>query len=203
LLFSSLSIYQSKNNHFIMKKIFLFLVLLTGLNLRSFAQDDSMIRETLNNYLEGGTNGDTARLRKAFHPGALQRSLSKDNRLQDTPVAKFLAGAKVGQKMERTTKIVSYSYIGNAATAVVESEYEAFKYVDLLNLLKFGSEWKIVSRVFSRADIGQQIQGSGGGSNSYSTTQSQPAASPLGKTTSATPAKKATKPAPKASDDGW
>ena len=188
-----------------MKKTVLLLACTLGLGFSTMAQsEDSGIKETLNNYLEGGTNGDTARLRRAFHPGALQRYVSKDNRLLDTPVAKFLAGAKVGQKMERTTKIVSFSYVNTVATAVVESEYDGFKYVDLLNLLKFGGDWKIVSRVFTRADNGQQILGSSGGS-SYGASSSSPPSSvsnPNGKSVSTAPAKKPAKTV-KASDDGW
>ena len=151
-----------------MKKLFL-LVLLTAAGLLSTKpqaqaqSDDDAIKTTLNNYLDGGTQGDTAKLAKAFHANAIQRYVgSNDGKLKDMPIRIFLSKTPAGG-VKRTTRIVSYNFIGNAATAVTESVHSdaetPFKFVDFLNMLKFGDEWRIVSRVYTRTDLNQEIQG--------------------------------------------
>ncbi len=144
--------------------LLLFLSFSIGLAGRAQAQtDDALVKETLLNYLEGGTNQDTARLNKAFFGGVIQVSINKEGRPTGSSKREFMSKVRVGQKLDRTTRIVAYSIMNNAATATVESEYADFKYVDYLNLLKIGDEWKIVSRVFTRADKDQQPVSFGSG----------------------------------------
>ena len=88
---------------------------------------------------------------------------------------------------------MSYSYAGTAGTAVTEEEFDTFKYVDFLNLLKINNEWKIVSRVFSKVDKGTLVAANGG--------TTAPAASTL--KAGNTPAGKKPAAKPKPSDDGW
>lgn len=126
--------------------------------------EDEAIKICVNNYLEGVLKGDAARLNLAFHPTALLRSVnSTNNTLQDIPVAKFISTTPSGgiQTKGGSTKLISYSYIGISALATVELRFGEFKYVDLLSMLKFGDEWKIVSRVFSRTDLDSQVKGGG------------------------------------------
>lgn len=156
-------------------------MVLLGLSARAQSEDDQ-IKATLQNYLDGGADGDTARLNRAFYPLANLRSL-KDGRVTNTPVREFVARVpKGGAKW--TGKIVSYSYLGTAGSAVLEMELDNFKFVDFLSLMKIGADWKIVSRVFTRAEKNENVSSFGGG---------KPAA---------TAKKGAAKPKPK-SDDGW
>lgn len=150
--------------------------------------DEDALKTTLNNYLDGGTQGDTARLNRAFHPNAMQRYVGNDGRLKDMAIRVFISKVPAGG-VKRTTRIVSYNYVGNAATATTESVHETFKFIDFLNLLKFGDEWKIVSRVYSRVELTDELKGTKQG----------------GTTTAKATPKKQTNPAavkPKA-DDGW
>lgn len=169
----------------------IFLLLAGFCVMNTFAQaqsaDDEALKTTLNNYLDGGTQGDTARLNKAFHPNAMQRYVGSDGRLKDMAIRVFISKVPAGG-VKRTTRIVSYNYIGNSATATTESVHESFKFIDFLNLLKFGDEWKIVSRVYTRTELTDELQG---------TKQGGP--------TTAKTTKKPVNPAavkPKA-DDGW
>lgn len=165
--------------------LLLFLSFSIGLAGRTQAQaDDALVKETLLNYLEGGTNQDTARLNKAFFGGVIQVSINKEGRPTGSSKREFMSKVRAGQKLDRTTRIVAYSIMNNAATATVESEYAEFKYVDYLNLLKIGEDWKIVSRVFTRADKDQQPYNFGSGKPSVA--QKKPTS----------------KPRPK-SNDGW
>ena len=117
--------------------------------------DDALIQETLLNYLEGGTNGDTTRLIKAFHPSASMKLVDfKTGQFRDVPIADYLNNARktAGQKSERTTRIVRYEYAGTAAQARVEIDYPTFRFIDFFNLLKINNEWKIVSKIVYRQD---------------------------------------------------
>ncbi|MFT4031235.1 MAG: nuclear transport factor 2 family protein [Siphonobacter sp.] len=164
-------------------KTFLILAILVLTGFVAKAQsDDELIKITLQNYLDGGANGDTARLNRAFYPTANLRSL-KDGRVTSTPVREFIGRTPQGGA-KWNGRIVSYSYLNTAGSAVLEMELESFKFVDFLSLMKIGSDWKIVSRVFTRADKDQTITSFGGGKTSG--TQKKPVA----------------KPKPK-SDDGW
>jgi hypothetical protein len=173
----------------ILKFILSFLLISTLANAQS---DEELIVQTVNDYLEGGTNGEVERFKKAFYPDAVQKSIGKTGVTGMTVEA--LAGKiKPNTKMERTTKIVSWSYAGTAATAITETNYPTSKIIDMLNLLKVGSDWKIVSRVYSRIEPGESVASSMPAIASKGSTAK-------GKTTATAPAAKPKKPA---ADDGW
>lgn len=179
-------------------KFLLALIALIGVSANTFAQsEDEAIKETLNNYLEGGSVGDTARLNRAFFAFANLRNLGKDGKVSEMPVKKFIAAVPAGGA-KWTSKIVNYSYAGTAATAVTEEELPTFKFVDFLNLLKINGEWKIVSRVYSRVDKTAAVASSNPGGG-FST------ASAIAPGKGNVPAANSKKPAPKPkpSDDGW
>ena len=179
-------------------KFLLGLIALIGVSANTFAQsEDEAIKETLNNYLEGGSVGDTARLNRAFFSFANLRNLGKDGKVSEMPVKKFIASVPAGGA-KWVSKIVNYSYAGTAATAVTEEELPTFKFVDFLNLLKINGEWKIVSRVYSRVDktVAVASSSSGGGFSTASAI-----APGKGNVPAATSKKPASKPKP--SDDGW
>jgi len=168
------------------------LILFTFLFISNFAyaqSDEDLIANTLNDYLEGGTVGDVARFKKAFLTDAIQKSIGK-NGVTGMSVESLASKIKPNEKMERTTKIVSWSYAGTAATAITETEYPTSKIIDLLNLLKVNGEWKIASRVYSRIEKNENV------------VSSNPA--PIAKVDLKSKAK-GTAPAakPKKADDGW
>jgi protease I len=175
-----------------MRNILLSLTLILSLYSASAQSDEELINQTLNDYLEGGTNGEVERFKKAFFSDAIQKSVGKTG-VTGMTVESLASKIKPNQKMERTTKVVSWSYAGTAATAITETEYPTSKIIDLLNLLKVNNEWKIVSRVYSRIEKGESVVSSA----PLTTAKVDPKAK--GKTTAATtPVKK--KPV---ADDGW
>ncbi|CAH0995886.1 hypothetical protein EMA8858_02014 [Emticicia aquatica] len=178
-----------------LNKSLLTLLAVLCFSASTFAQsEDEAIKESLNNYLEGGSVGDTARLNRAFFAFANLRNLSKDGKISEMPVKKFIASVPAGGA-KWTSKIISYSYAGTAATAVTEEELPTFKFVDFLNLLKINGEWKIVSRVYSRVDKTVAIVSSNTGA--FSTAAS------VAPTKANAPAAKKPAAKPKPSDDGW
>lgn len=171
-------------------QLLLAFILLLGFSVKVSAQsDDDAIKQALMNYLDGGAVGDSAKLNRAFHPAANLRSLS-NGRITEIPVKRFIASVPAGGAKWKSN-IVSYSYAGTAGTAVTEEEFDTFKYVDFLNLLKINGEWKIVSRVFSKVDKGTLVAANGVSATPVSTAKA-------GTPTSKKPAAK-----PKPSDDGW
>ncbi len=175
-----------------MRNILLSLTMILSLFSASAQSDEELINQTLNDYLEGGTNGEVERFKKAFFSDAIQKSVGKTG-VTGMTVESLASKIKPNQKMERTTKVVSWSYAGTAATAITETEYPTSKIIDLLNLLKVNNEWKIVSRVYSRIEKGESVVSSA----PLIAAKADPKAK--GKTTAATtPVKK--KPV---ADDGW
>ena len=168
-----------------MKKYSLLLLLLIGgTQLRAQTEED-LITQTVNDFLEGGTMGDIERFRGAFVRDAVQKTVGS-NGVTGTTVDALISRIKPNQKMDRTTKIISISYANNAATAITETAYATNKIIDLLNLLKVGDQWKIVSRVYSRMELDEQVV----------TVGDKPAAVPT-KTKAPAPKPK------KVADDGW
>lgn len=167
-----------------MKKSLLILFITLISKTISFAQDDVLVRDCINNYLDGITKGDTSRLNKAFHHQAMLRTINTaTGKMLEFPVKTFISKTPQGG-VQAKPKIISYSVIGQAAVASVELAFTDFKYVDYLSMLKIGNDWKIVCRVFSKADLNlEPINFGGGGATSSS-------------------AKKPVKTKPK-SDDGW
>ena len=176
-------------------KILLFLFFIVGLMSVKAQSEDEAVKLCVNNYLDGVSKGDAAKLNQAFHPTAMLRTVSAAGAIQDIPVAKFVSSMPAGGIVTKggSTKMVSYSYVGVSALATVELLFGDFKYIDLLSMLKFGNEWKIVSRVFSRADLNAQVRGMGM-SNASASVANAPVKAP--KKTSTANVKPKT-------DDGW
>jgi Putative lumazine-binding len=161
---------------------------------KGFAQsEDNAIKLTLNNYLEGVTQGDTSKLNKAFHATAVLKTFNTTTgKIQDFPVKTFIAKTPAGG-VQANPKIISYSYAGISAAATVELAFEDFKYIDQLSLLKINEVWKIVARVYSRVDLGTETKGSVAASSS---TSSKSVAKPA-------PKKPSTANIKPKKDDGW
>ena len=167
-------------------RLFLPLFLLNFWSAQAQSDEQGII-QAVNDYLEGGTNGNVEQFKSAFVKEAIQRSIGKNGEVIGMSVENLSSKIKPGQVMSRETRIVSWNYAGIAATATTETIYPTSKIIDLLNLLKIDGEWKIVSRVYSRIDSDEEI------------TSSQDSNAPMA-------TNKVSKPAPKKKvvvDDGW
>ena len=119
------------------------------------SKDESAVRETLMNYLDGGTYGDTVKLNKAFHKSASMKFIdNKTGEFRDVPIADFLnrAKANAGKKSDRKTEIVYLTITGTAAQARLKIDGGTYIFHDYMNLLKINNEWKVVSKIFWRED---------------------------------------------------
>lgn len=176
------------------KQFFSTILLTFAVAIKGLAQsDEAAIKTTLTNYLEGVTEGDTAKLNKAFHQTAVLKTFNTNTgKIQDFPVRTFIAKTPAGG-VKAEPRIINYGYAGISAAATVELVFEDFKYIDQLSLLKINESWKIVARVFSRVDVDTEIRGSVSASSS-NTPKSTPKTTPKKSSTANVKPKK---------DDGW
>jgi hypothetical protein len=172
-----------------MKKFITLSFCLLFTSVLAFGQSaDEAIKATVNNYFEGLTTGDTAKLGKAFHTSAILRTVNASTgKIQDFPIKTFISKTPAGG-VKATTKLISYSYAGISGLAAAELQFADFKYIDLLSLLEVNGEWKIVTRVFSRVELDTNLKGS--------TSTSPKVAAPA-------PAKKSPANIKPKKDDGW
>ncbi len=132
-----------------MRRFILFLFLLS-LSLPVISQDKEMVTQTLNYYLDGGTNNDFETLKKAFHENATMKYIGADGYTEVNAINFFKGIMKPGPKQNRETRITHLDIMGNAAHARLEIIYKDFAFIDYMNLLKVDGEWKIVSKIFYR-----------------------------------------------------
>ncbi len=132
-----------------MQKIAVILFLLS-LSILCLGQGSEIqnVEKTLNFYLEGGTNNDFATLEKAFHPNAMMKSVGEEYR-EVNAVVFFRNAIKPGPKSDRKTRIVSINVTGNVAHGILEIQTNEIFIYDYMNMIKFGKEWKIVSKIFT------------------------------------------------------
>jgi len=138
-----------------MKKIFAT-VAITFLSITAFTQNDEAgARACLENYM----SGEPARVEKAFHPSATMKYVDyKTAEFKDVPIAEYIDRVKAnstasnGTRPTRKIEIISLNVEGTAAQAKIKIETDKVIMYDYMNLLKVGNEWKIVSKIFNRAD---------------------------------------------------
>ncbi|MEO1258645.1 MAG: nuclear transport factor 2 family protein [Bacteroidota bacterium] len=130
------------------KTILLASFLLTAFfSLMAQDSDYQAVVQTVNYYLEGGTNNDFETLKKAFHETASMKYIG-DGYTEVNALEFFGKVMKPGPKQNRQTRIASIDVSGIAANAKLEIEYPTFTFIDYMNLLKIDGEWKIVSKIF-------------------------------------------------------
>ena len=129
--------------------VFLTLSLSQNAQAQSVAEAYPAIAQTVNYYLEGGTNNDFEMLKKAFHETATMKYIG-DEYTEVNAINFFQERMKPGPPQNRETRIVSIDVAGNAAFAKLEIEYPTFTFIDYMHLLEIDGEWKIVSKIFYR-----------------------------------------------------
>jgi len=127
----------------------MLLVFSTG----AFAQqtsDDPLVRQTVETYLHGLKFNDVTSFKKVFYPEAKLFFVKKDGALGQLTQEQWYKGfeASAGKEEQGELKIVATDITGNAASVKVREEYPTSIYTDYVSLLKLGTEWKIVSKIY-------------------------------------------------------
>ncbi len=129
--------------------LFFFCVVISY-SVKAQTSDYQKVEETVNYYLEGGTNNDYETLKKAFHETATMKYITKEG-YKEVNALEFFSGMDATKpKQNRKTRIANITVSGHAANARLEIEYPTFTFIDFMNLLKIDGEWKIVNKIFYR-----------------------------------------------------
>lgn len=124
--------------------------LLLFLAVPAFANDEALVRATVERYLHGLKFNDVDSLKSAFHPDAKLFFVKKDGSLGSLTQEQWYKGfaGSAGKEEEGTLSIVALDVTGNAASAKIREEYPKSIYTDYVSLLKLDSEWRIVNKIF-------------------------------------------------------
>jgi hypothetical protein len=110
-------------------------------------------REAVEKPLKMYLSGDPEQLKQAFHPGATM-FFARNDSLIAVPIPEYIArvteSRAKGPPPQRLERIANVDISGTSAVARIELEYPQQKLTDYMSLVKYGGEWRIVNKIFSR-----------------------------------------------------
>lgn len=111
-------------------------------------------REAVEKSLKMYLSGDPAQLERAFHPGATM-FFARNDSLIGVPIPEYIARvaksrAEGAAPPERIERIAHVDITGTTAVARLELEYPKQTLTDYMSLVKYGGEWRIVNKIYSR-----------------------------------------------------
>lgn len=130
--------------------LFFGLLIAWNTQAQSFNNDRKLIKQTLGYYIDGVTYRDSATLRKAFHPDARLQGM-RNGKYVIVPINKYISWfkpAKEPYKGPKRARIVSMNLGGKVAQAKIVHDYPKYRFIDYMQLLKVGNDWKIVNKAF-------------------------------------------------------
>ena len=98
-------------------------------------------------YVEAGRKGDGNIAKPAFASTATM-SWSENGELKSVPIQALFDGFSAAKPMEAKYKLTTLDVEGNAAIVRIESQFGSDKYADMFTLVKDGSDWKIISKIY-------------------------------------------------------
>ncbi len=98
-------------------------------------------------YVEAGRKGDGNIAKPAFASTATM-SWSEDGVLKSVPIQLLIDGFSAGKPMEASYELTKLEVEGNAAIVRIESQFGLNKFADMFTLVKDGSNWKIISKIY-------------------------------------------------------
>jgi hypothetical protein len=117
------------------------------------AARDAAEREAVEKPLKMYLSQDPEQLKQAFHPGATM-FFARNDSLIGVPIPEYIArvaeSRAKGPPPERTERIAQVDITGTSAVARLELVYPKQKLTDYMSLVKYGGEWRIVNKIFSR-----------------------------------------------------
>jgi hypothetical protein len=110
-------------------------------------------REAVEKPLKMYLSGEPEQLKQAFHPGATMFYARNDS-LIAVPIPEYIARVEEsrakGPPPKRVERIAQVDISGTSAVARIELEYPQQKLTDYMSLVRYGGEWRIVNKIFSR-----------------------------------------------------
>jgi len=114
--------------------------------------EEPRVRAVVEQYLHGLKFNDVASLRAAFAPDAKLLWVRRDGTMGQLSQEDWYKGfaASAGKEEEGDLIISSVDITGDVAAVKVVETYPKEVYVDYLNLLRAGGQWRIVNKVYTR-----------------------------------------------------
>ena len=113
-------------------------------------------REAVEKPLKMYLSGEPEQLKQAFHPGATM-FFARNDSLIAVPIPEYIARVEEsrakGPPAKRVERIADVDISGTSAVARIELEYPNQKLTDYMSLVKYGGEWRIVNKIFSRESV--------------------------------------------------
>jgi hypothetical protein len=113
-------------------------------------------REAVEKPLKMYLSGEPEQLKQAFHPGATM-FFARNDSLIAVPIPEYIARVEEsrakGPPPKRVERIAQVDISGTSAVARLELEYPQQKLTDYMSLVKYGGEWRIVNKIFSRESL--------------------------------------------------
>ena len=120
-----------------------------SVNAAREAADREAVEKPLKMYL----SGEPEQLKQAFHPGATM-FFARNDSLIAVPIPEYIARVEEsrakGPPPKRIERIAQVDISGTSAVARLELEYPNQKLTDYMSLVRYGGEWRIVNKIFSR-----------------------------------------------------
>jgi hypothetical protein len=114
--------------------------------------EEPRVRAVVERYLHGLQFNDVESLRSAFAPDARLMWVRRDGTMGQLTQADWYKGfaANAGRREEGELAISSVDVTGDVAAVKVVETYPKEVYVDYLNLVRAGGDWRIVNKVYTR-----------------------------------------------------
>ena len=105
------------------------------------------ILKAIDLYVEAGKKGDGNIAKPAFASTATM-SWSENGVLKSVPIQALFDGFSEMKPMEANYKLTTLDVEGDVAIVRIESQFGPDKYADMFTLVKDGSDWKIISKIY-------------------------------------------------------
>ncbi len=112
----------------------------------------AQITATLTDYIEGSTNGQPKRLKKAFHPD-LNLYFIKKNEFTIWSGKDYIKRTKKGKPTGEIGKIISIDYENDIAVAKVQISHpkSSTPFIDYFMLMKVKGHWTIIHKMYTKS----------------------------------------------------
>ncbi len=116
---------------------------------------ENQVRAVVERYLHGLRFNDVKDFEAAFWPDARLMFVKKDGSIgQLTQPEWYAMFASVAGKEEKGSfEVLSVDVTGNAASVKVRETYPTSIYVNYLNMLQLGGEWRIVNKIYTSRKV--------------------------------------------------
>jgi hypothetical protein len=114
-------------------------------------REQPRVRAVVERYLHGLKFNDTTDFHAAFWPEAKLMWIKRDGTIGQITQADWYKSfvANAGKEEQGTLGIESIDISGNIASVKVLEVYPTSVYVDFLNMLRVGDEWRIVNKIYT------------------------------------------------------